>query len=105
MTTTTTNVRDKVAVLFDHSRMEGGCDYFHFFVSSLESAEYNADFEIPNDYMIESESEVSGLKFTTYKSIFGDWTAVKTVNEDWGVSVSFYNAEKWVAEYLFEIEK
>ena len=102
--TTLTNTYNKVATLLEWNKMEDGFQFFHYSVKSFKSANYNAEYEIPEYYMIEREQMIAGLKHTFDKSYSDDCSAVKIENESWGISVSFYEGTKWVSEFLFEIE-
>ena len=108
ITTTITNIEtyNKVAILRDRAIL-GKIQYYHYTVESMRSAEYNAEFEIPEDYHITEEFEISGLQYTRYASDYGsgDRTAVKTVNPNYGIEVSFYEPDGGQTDILFEIKK
>lgn len=104
MTTTTTTAIDKVATLKERNEL-GAFHFFHYTVSSFEAANYNAEYDLPEYYMWEREETISGIKYTYYKSYSDGFTAVKMENENWGISVSYYEDNEWSAEYLYEIVK
>ena len=104
MTTTTTanTTYDKRSVLVKHEKFEN-YEFFYYIVKSLKSAEYNAEFEIPEDFRITKEFEVSGIEYTHYANEKENRTAVKTVNPYFGVEVSFYEPDGEQTDFLFEI--
>lgn len=102
--TTNNETINKVAVLKEHNKIDN-FEFFHYTVANMKAANYNAEFEIPEYYMIEREEVIAGMKHTFYKSYMDDCTAVKMENENWGISVSFYDKTGWTSEFLFEIKK
>ena len=104
MTTTTTITNENKYYLLEHEQI-GKYEYFHYIVKSLKSADHNAEHEIPEDFHITDEYEVSGIQYTRYASDYGsgDRIAVKTVNPNFGVEVSFYEPNGEQTDFLFKI--